>query len=140
MTRQRTLYIVRGLPGSGKTTLARQLTEHVFSADDYFYDLGNGQYKFDPEHLPDAHKTCQWKVEAAMIAGYRILAVANTFSMAWEAEIYFELAKKHEYIPCIIECQSQFGNVHAVPQTSISNMKERWEPLCADKKENYENC
>ena len=32
------LYLIRGLPGSGKTTLAKSICNVVFSADDYFTD------------------------------------------------------------------------------------------------------
>ena len=133
---EKTLYLVRGLPGSGKTTLAQRLTKWVYSADDYFYKLGDGVYKFVPEDLPDAHKECQWQTHAALVAGIREVAVANTFSMAWEAEPYFTMAEEQGYTVCVIECQSQFDNLHGVPQSSIDNMSARWESLHVDDKEN----
>ena len=125
----RTLHLVRGLPGSGKTTLAHKLSDQVFSADDYFYEKGKGVYHFAAEELPAAHAECRWKTEAAMIAGHMNVAVANTFSQAWEAADYFEMAKDHGYLVNVVECQSQFGNVHGVPESSIDRMRERWEPL-----------
>ena len=64
------LYIVRGLSGSGKTTIAHNLTHNVFSADDYFTTHA-GDYNFDPSKLGDAHADCKSNVESAMrmIAG-----------------------------------------------------------------------
>ncbi len=126
------LYIVRGLSGSGKTTLANKLCPFVYSADDWFYD-NKGNYNFDPSQLADAHENCFSNVELAMVDGEKddddILAVANTFSQAWEAEPYFKLAEKYGYSPFVVECQNTFDNVHGVPQSSVDAMRDRWEEL-----------
>ena len=125
------LYIIRGLSGSGKTTIAEALSPHVFSADDYFTD-SEGNYHFDPSELGDAHTDCQESVETAMGKagnglGWHTIAVANTFSQAWEAKPYFELAEKYSYSPFVIECQNNFQNIHNVPLETIDAMKMRWE-------------
>mgnify|MGYP003153891437 FL=1 len=133
------LYIVRGLSGSGKSSIAKELVNQIwdsesksfiedfYSADDYFTDY-NGNYNFDPNKLKEAHEQCQKNVELAMQRDcVRKVAVANTFSQAWEAEPYFKLAKKHGFNPFVLECQNDFGNIHEVPQKSIDKMKERWE-------------
>ena len=59
---QKSLIVLRGLPGSGKTTLANLLSENkkypVFSIDDYFTDeKGKYHFKFDENHL--AYKLCE---------------------------------------------------------------------------------
>lgn len=133
------LYIVRGLAGSGKSSIAKELVNEIwdaekksfvkdfYSADDYFTDK-YGNYNFDPNKLKEAHEQCQENVELAMQRDcVRKIAVANTFSQAWEAEPYFQLAEKHEFNPFVLECQNDFGNIHGVPQKSIDMMKERWE-------------
>ena len=125
----RTLYLVRGLPGSGKTTLAHKLADQVFSADDYFYEKGKGVYHFASEELPMAHSECRRKTASAMATGSTDIAVANTFSQAWEAADYFELAKVYGYRVSVVECQSQFGNIHGVPESSMERMRDRWESL-----------
>ena len=51
------LFIVRGLPGSGKTTLAKSLGSVHFEADMYFME-GN-EYKFDITKIKKAHEWCQ---------------------------------------------------------------------------------
>jgi hypothetical protein len=145
------LYIVRGLAGSGKSSLGDALTnpifdnrvelpkgetsvphawkKHYYSADDYFTDK-EGNYNFDPNKLQEAHEDCQKNVERAMALSYvDKVVVCNTFSQAWEAEPYFKLAQKYDYSPFVIECQNNFQNIHGVPQESINKMKERWEDL-----------
>lgn len=52
-----TLYLIRGIPGSGKSTFAQNLysfgmVEAVIEADDYFYT--DGVYQFDPSMLGSA--------------------------------------------------------------------------------------
>ena len=126
-----TLHLVRGLPGTGKTTVAHKLCNTVFSADDFFDALAEQLGKrytdvFDPIYLTDAHSQCQKNTKQAMIEG-RNVAVANTFVEKWEAEPYFAMASEHGYTVCVVHCQSQFGSVHDVPKESIEEMRKRWE-------------
>ena len=122
----KTLYIVRGLPGSGKSSLAKNITELVYSADDFFTNK-KGEYNFNAKLLGKAHEWCWGKVRDAMFIGANAVAVANTFTQAWEAEKYYQIAEEYGYSVFVIECQNDFGNVHDVPQESIDAMKERWE-------------
>ena len=136
----KTLYIIRGLPGSGKSTLGEKLADtyynyhpvyggvkpYSFAADDWFTDE-DGSYNFDPMELPQAHDDCQARVLGAMLNEVENIAVCNTVTQAWEAEPYAKLCKLHGYTPVVLECQSQFGNVHDVPQESITAMVDRWD-------------
>ena len=122
----KTLSIVRGLPGSGKSSLAKKVTELVYSADDFFTNK-KGEYNFNAKLLGKAHEWCWGKVRDAMFIGAEAVAVANTFTQAWEAEKYYQIAEEYGYSVFVIECQNDFGNVHDVPKESIDAMKERWE-------------
>jgi tRNA uridine 5-carbamoylmethylation protein Kti12 len=51
------LYIVRGIPGSGKTTFAKSLNCPVFEADMFFVN-SQGIYNFDYTKIKDAHAWC----------------------------------------------------------------------------------
>ena len=141
MKARKVLYIIRGLSGSGKTTLAQEIAtplwcsdrkmflKDVYSADDYFTDE-QGNYNFDPSLLANAHAECFSNVEKAMQNDFVYkIAVANTFSQAWEAQPYFKLSKKYDYSPFVVECQNTFENVHEVPQETIDLMQNRWEKL-----------
>ncbi len=122
------LYIVRGVPGSGKTTFAKQLTSNAYEADQYFVDE-NGDYKFDFTKLRDAHKECQNNVRMAMMSSTPKIAVSNTFTEKWEMEIYFNLAKEYGYTVFSIIVENRHGglNQHGVPDDKIRLMKSRFE-------------
>ena len=124
------LYIIRGLPGSCKSTLGTALTNgsgHVYSADDYFINPVTAVYEFNPEHLAAAHETCKSSVRHALECSVSPVAVANTFSQKWEADPYFVMAGENGYTVVVIECQSEFGSVHGVPTATTAAMAARWE-------------
>jgi len=122
------LYIVRGIPGSGKSTFAKQLTSNVFEADQYFLD-GEGNYNFDFTKIKDAHKDCQDNVRSAMQSSISKIAVSNTFTQEWEMEIYFKLAKEFGYKVFTLVVENRHGgtNVHNVPEDKVELMKNRFE-------------
>lgn len=122
----KTLYIIRGLPGSGKTTLAHKLASVVCEADDYFMDA-DGAYNFVPENLQKAHDACYNRCLSCMREEIALIAVSNTFTRKWEYKRYIELAKKYGYCVSVIICTSHFNNVHGVSDDTIEKMRERFE-------------
>ena len=100
----KTLHIVRGVPGSGKTTFCKkELHITPYEADDFF--MVNGKYEFKPEQLAQAHKYCQTNVEWAMKSDTQYIAVANTFTRVWEMQPYLDLAEKYGYEVVIHTCE-----------------------------------
>lgn len=121
------LYIIRGLPGSGKSTLARKLCPDAhFEAD--MYHMVNGVYKFDARGIKHAHEWCRSSVRHELEKGERDIAVSNTFTQRWEYQPYIELADEAGYDVQVIECHGNWKNIHNVPESVLSAMRNRWEP------------
>jgi len=137
----KTLFLLRGLPGAGKTTVGNLLSEHgkypVISADMYFEDL-EGNYNFNINEVKDAHKWCR-KCVIVMMQNeildlpsdydYNKIFVANTFTEEWEMEEYFKLAEIYDYqvVTMIIENRHGSKNIHNVPDETIEKMRNRFQ-------------
>ncbi len=127
------LILLRGLPGSGKSTTAELLgagssgTAH-FEADMFF--MRDGEYKFDFSQIKEAHKWCQSSVERTMFLGHNsTIIVSNTFTQEWEMDVYYKLAEEWGYrvTSLIVENRHEGVNVHGVPQETLDKMKQRFE-------------
>ena len=120
------LYIIRGLPGAGKSTLAKKLAPIYYSADDYFINPITLEYEFDKDKLKEAHEWCYDKVHKYVRHGFNV-AVANTFTRTCEYERYLKLAKQYKYEPVVITIASNFKSIHNVPDNTINAMRDRFE-------------
>lgn len=128
------LFLIRGLPGSGKSTLGRELAPGAnHAADDYF--MVGGEYRFDPAQLAAAHTFCQAQTQTSLKAGRAAAAVANTFTCRWELEPYFAIARERHALPIVIDLYDggftddvlARRNEHGVPVAAIAGMRERYE-------------
>lgn len=126
------LFLLRGLPGAGKSTLAKMLVGDKDychkEADMYFVDR-DGNYKFNPSQLKDAHKWCQDEIEFAMKYDHSPVVVSNTFTQEWEMQSYYELAEKYGYRVHSLIVENRHGGVneHGVPEDKLEIMKNRFE-------------
>lgn len=120
------LFLLRGLPGAGKSTLAKSLGGMHMEADKYFID--EGEYKFDPSKIRDAHAWCQNAVKVWMTNSVPKIVVSNTFTQTWEMDYYFELSKEHGYRVYSLVVENRHGgeNVHNVPKEKIEEMARRF--------------
>lgn len=122
------LVLIRGLPGSGKSTIAKSLHKagfEWFEAD--FYHLNDeGDYCYDPDNVKAAHDWCQSETRKALANGKRVV-VSNTFTRRFEIEPYFEMANSLGIKPNVMIATGKFENVHGVPVDVVEKMRQRWE-------------
>ncbi|XP_061840363.1 NEDD4-binding protein 2 isoform X1 [Nerophis lumbriciformis] len=96
----RVLVLLRGAPGSGKTTLARAFLEHnrggvVLSTDDYF--TREGRYQFDSTAVGEAHEWNHQRAKEAFERGANPIIIDNTNMQGWEMKPYVAQALKHHF-------------------------------------------
>ena len=127
------LFLLRGLPGAGKSTLAKSIGGMHVEADMFFMEPSLKfrtvhTYKFDPSKLKEAHAWCQKSVEVCMLSELRVV-VSNTFTQEWEMKPYYDLAEKHGYRVYSLIVENRHGGVneHNVPQEVLEKMKNRFE-------------
>jgi uridine kinase len=125
-----TLYLIRGVPGSGKSTFAwkllrGRLVDRVFEADEYF--VQNGVYQFDPTLLEQAHQQCKRNTWLALYEGMSV-AVSNTSCAEWEVESYQTIARETEanFVSIIVENRHEGKNIHGCPDVKIEQMKQKF--------------
>lgn len=123
------LILVRGVPGSGKSTYARSLLERNieyvhFEADMWFER--NGKYEFDAKKLGQAHAWCRTQTEDALRAGKTVI-VSNTFTTIKELVPYFNISKDVLGTnPYVYTCEGEYESIHDVPRDKIKQMRERF--------------
>jgi predicted kinase len=126
------LLLLRGLPGSGKTTLAKaiQLASGcpIISIDDYFTDPVTGRYffKYQENHL--AYKHCETRTRQALEQGYLLVVLHHTFTLDWEMEPYFKMASDMDYSIHAVTVENYHGgqNVHDIPEEHIRKMADKY--------------
>ncbi|XP_043282407.1 uncharacterized protein [Venturia canescens] len=147
------LILMRGLPGSGKTTLANNLiatsiggnaASYVYSTDDFFVNLGRGRvYKFDPLKLSEAHMFNQTRVAEAMRNGRTPIIVDNTNIEAWEMRPYATMAVKSGYTVEILEPNTPWAhnpkrlaekNTHNVTRAKINERAMKYQIIPSGQK------
>ena len=140
------LILIRGLPGSGKSTMAKKMlndgvVDRRFEADMWLclhsaYD-GNEfigfeprgcAYRWTPMRAKAAHKACIEATTRTLRGGFSVV-VSNTFTQAWEMQPYIDAAKAHGAEVEIIVAKGEFGSIHNVPEETIAAMKARFEEV-----------
>lgn len=124
------VFILRGLPGSGKSTIAYQLTggnESICEADDYFKDAQGG-YHHDPKKLSEAHAECLKKFKRLLGRGITPVVVSNTSCASWEFREYTTIAKEFGYLvhSMIVENRHGSSDIHGVPIEHIERMADKF--------------
>ncbi|NWI19931.1 N4BP2 protein, partial [Crypturellus soui] len=133
------LVLLRGVPGSGKSFLARTLLEDnpggiILSTDDYFYK--HGQYHYDASCLGEAHDWNRKRAKEAFEKRMSPIIIDNTNIQAWEMKPYVTLAQQFKYKVMFREPDTWWKfkpkelerrNIHGISKEKIKRMLERYE-------------
>lgn len=133
------LTIVKGLPGSGKTTLALKLTKEkngVAVAADDFFTHEDGSYKWSGKLIKAAHEWCLG-VSFYHLSRGKDVFVHNVFAQKWTAEKFIDFAHENGYDWDIIEPTTKWKfdvpelakrNTHGLSEAMIQKIHDSWEP------------
>ena len=125
--------ILRGLPGTGKTSIANQMNGVVCSADEFMV-CSDGNYAFNPERLAECHNKCFEKFVAVLNIGATPI-VANTNTERWEMSRYIDYCSENGLTYTILDLYDAGLTdeelvkrcVHGVPLDGMKRMRERYE-------------
>lgn len=137
------LFILRGVPGCGKSTFAADLwymlaqgcdggdeiANSILHVEaDHFFMMKDGVYKFDGSKLKEAHAWCVETFKKGIQKNKDII-LSNTSTQAWEFEEYKKIAEDAGYqVYCLIVENRHGGkSSHSVPEEKIEQMKKRFE-------------
>lgn len=121
------LIIIRGLPGSGKSTYAKTnypSYAHV-EADQYFIDL-HGFYDYRKTDIIPAHNWCYSKVKDLLSKGLNVV-VSNTFTRLDFITRYISIPV--DFDVSIVEMLNNYGSIHNVPESEMKKMKKAWQEI-----------
>jgi len=125
------LFLVRGLPGSGKTTFAEVIAKKIPAThveNDQFFIDDHGEFRFDQSRMADAVRHCFTRAEHALRHGDSVV-VANVFSKQWHMDDYRKLAVECHVPTVVIHMTGDYGSVHGVPEWRLQQMRDSWEEL-----------
>lgn len=126
------LVLMRGWPGSGKSTCAKKESVKfkkslVLSTDDYFVCPNTGDYIWVSSLIGEAHVWNRKRTEDAMKRGKSPIFIDNTNIRLWEMDGYLKLAKIYGYETFQFPCSGNFENTHGVPREKVEQMKDSYE-------------
>ena len=122
------LTLIRGLPGSGKSTMARKIaveTGVLHVEADMWVDYSR---RYEPDAVKRAHAICQSQARRSLVFGGSVV-VSNTFTQLWELQPYLDMARHYGAQVEIITTTGDYGSIHNVPEEAIAAMKARWEEV-----------
>jgi predicted kinase len=106
-------YILRGIPGSGKTTYARSRWYDeslgawkpgvVYCSADDFFTGPDGVYRWSAERRQEGHAYCLRRFAEAVFRGEPTVIVDNTNIRLWEVSKYHDLAFAFGYEVRVVE-------------------------------------
>lgn len=139
----KSLILLRGLPGSGKTTLGNFL-QSIFPEDEFsthesdlnFIDVDNffmnpisEKIDFRPEMLKDAYEWCINECKISMAKNKKGILVAYYFIQDREMDVFYNLAQQFGYtvFSLVVESKHQGSSDKGFSEAAVKNMRKKFD-------------
>jgi predicted kinase len=122
------LTIIRGLPGSGKSTYAYNNYKGIVILEADMLCMQDGKYIFESDKIKTHHNSIHAIVDI-ILSNNADCVITGTLTRKWEIEPYIRLAEKHNQKYQIIKLVNNYLTIHSVPVETIKTMKDRWEDI-----------
>jgi tRNA uridine 5-carbamoylmethylation protein Kti12 len=146
---QKLVIILRGLPGSGKSFIAKKYLSHIkgafgepteldpdeviLSSDDYF--IQDKVYRFDKDKIQESHKWNWERFRESIEKESPLIIVDNTNIKKFHYSHYLDYASRHNYLTGIFiipfnettNRELSERNIHGVDQETIRRMRKAFE-------------
>ena len=122
------LQIIRGLPGSGKTTLALKRYPHLLRLETDMFFYSQGAYRYSKSR--NEHAVLWFLDEIEMLCRNMVDFVATGVFAAHTERLRETISRalKWDYDVYIKTLTTQFKGIHAVPEEHFNAMKESFVP------------
>ena len=120
------LRLMRGAPGSGKSTAAKKLFPGTVLFENDMFLIRDGKYCWSRERVQDAIKWCTTSVENALKNGMDVV-VANTFTKRRFIEAYRQIAERYNAEFIVYRCTGNYQNVHNVSDELVESFRKAME-------------
>lgn len=123
------LRIIRGIPGSGKSTFAKSFG--CLHVENDMFRMRDGKYHFDCRSSTVKNQ-CKRFVEEALRLGVDV-CVSNVFYLYKTVDEFVELGKHYGADVEVYKMVGHFENVHGVPDHAITHFENEWEDYRGEK-------
>lgn len=139
------MFIMRGLPGSGKSAVAHQMKQVygdlavICSADEFRYSH-QGEYVWKAEEYETTHMMCEEKAKQACQDGIPVVVIDNTSIKKRLLYRYVAIARSNVYYVVLVEpktswrysiCELALKNHHNVTEEILMEQLSEFEQIIA---------